>query len=238
MLFLLLLPIISFANVEALAGRVMSLRGEVEESAASLEQARKRASSESDMLLQRIADLEGQLHKERLKALQLGEKQKGVLASSARSPKEEFRALEDWVKQLREFTEQSLPLQKEEKLEALRSLEKRVQEQRESAVTLATELWSFTEKNLKQSGSNEYRLTSIPIEGALQEAEVARIGNLHAVFRSSRGIYGFTKRNPKGVTWEKAAPLQQAAIDRILQQFRQKNTTGWFEIPGLQKGTL
>ncbi len=238
MFYFLLIPILSFANVEALAERVMKLRGQVEESAASLEQTRKRTSAELDVLMQRISEIENQLHKERLKGLQLSEKQKGVLANAGKSSKEEFQALQDWLVQLRANTQKSLPLQQDERLNALSDLEKRIREQRESAVTLATELWNITERELKQSGTNEYRLTKILLDGIAQDSEIARIGNLHAVFRTSQGVYGYAKKNEKSTSWVKASSEHYAAIDRILQKFREKNTTGWFEVPGLQKGSL
>jgi hypothetical protein len=238
MYVLLLLPLISFANVEALAERVMKLRGQVEESAANLEQTRKRTNAEAEVLLQRISEIESQLHKERLKNLQLVEKQKSQLATAGKSSREEFKALGDWLQQLLSYTQTGLPLQRTEKVATLQALEKRIQEGRESAVTLATELWNLTERELKLSGTNEYRLTKIPLANVDQDAEVARIGNLHAVFRSAQGMYGVTQLTKNGISWVEAKEEHHAAIDRLLEQFRQKNTTGWFEIPGLQKGSL
>jgi hypothetical protein len=237
MKFLLVLLSLQAFAAEDMAKRILDLRLQVEEAGNSLEETRKKRTADLDPLLQRTSELEQAIRKERLKKVQLEEKQKLLQAKlSAKQSGASQSGLLHWASGLHQLMDAGLPFRKEERLGALASLEARIKGGRENSVTLLNDLWMLTEKEMKSSASNEYRLQPIELDGKTVQAEVARIGTVQALFRSAKGENGYAAWDGKKWSWKISAGEQASAIDRLVSRFRDKNYSGWFELPSLSKG--
>lgn len=235
-ILIFLLSTFAFA-AEDLSSKILSLRSEVEEAGNAIDESRRQRMANLDVLLQRKNEVELSLRKERLKTLQLQEKRKHLSSlTQSVAKKSELDSLVVWAKDLKATVNNGIPFRKEERLEAIDAVAKRIEAGRESPVSLATELWTLTEKELKMAGGNEYRLMKMKLANKEVDAEVARIGTIQTLFRSSSGELGYAKRSGSNWEWTVASSDQQKAIDRLMNQFRDKSYSGWFELPGLSKG--
>lgn len=224
------------ALAEDISQKILELRAQVEEAGTALEESRKKKAASFDLVLQRQTEIEQGIRKERLKSLQLAEKRKLLVNSKVSLPREGNKELLVWAAELKKIVMGGLPFRVEERVAAISQLEDRIQKNRESHVTLASELWNLTDRELKLAASNEYRMGKVSLPSGEKEAEVARIGSLQALFRSSTGELGFAQRVGKVWKWQTADGEQAKAIDRLISRFQEKSYTGWFELPGLEKG--
>jgi hypothetical protein len=220
------------APLEEMAKRLAELRAEVEEKGIQVEVARKRAIERTEPLRTRKSELEALIRKERLRSIQLEEKH-AVLRTKL---KKDFsnsghQDLDAWAKQLEFQISASMPFRRAERAAKISTLRKRIAEKRESPVTLAIELWTLTEAELRFGADNEFRIMKLPELGD-KDAEVARIGAMQLLYRIPGGREGYLVRE-KG-SWhfrDATVSSEKKSISRVIEKFKNKSYSGWFEIP-------
>ncbi len=222
-----------------MAKRLVELRSEVEEAGNAYEESLQKRKSALEPMQMRHSELEAQVAKEELRRSQLQEKLKvaGGKRGTSASKSEEWKQLEGWAGKIRALVENSVPFRKKERLEKVKVLEERIRLKRESPVTVASDLWNATEKEIQLTKDVEYRMARLPVpngSGGETEVEIARLGMAHLLYRGPGGMAGFSsRRNGK---WELVAARNGAeseAVDRLVSRLKAKSANGWYEIPGL-----
>lgn len=222
--------------VAEMASRIVELRAEVEKLGQEVEQERKQNQNQLEQVLQRKSELEMLFQKESLRQQQLSEKAKilrSLVGVTAKSSNEDYAALRAWHDELLEIVQSSMPFLFEKRKAELEVIGNKISKRVESPITLANQLWSATEKELNLTQTNEYLITSLPGQENTK-AEIARFGLVQMLWRNSKGDVGYmeqTHGNWQTITAH--ANGQKAAIQRAIDKFRNKQISGWFELPGL-----
>lgn len=221
--------------IDRMGKELLSLRAEVEEAGRALEDERKLRQAEIDVLLQRKSELELGLKKEEMRTLQLQGKESALQekgSATLGSPTRDSLDLLKWASALEESIRNSIPFSKEERLDRVGGLKKRIQDPAENPSTLITELWSATDQELKMARENEYRIGKIRLEGKDTPAEIARIGRVQMLFVTAEGVAGKAIRGNEGWALSPAATQNEAqAIQRTVSHFKNKKKSGWYEVP-------
>lgn len=225
------------APINEMGAKLISLRAEVEENGQRLQEVQRESSGKLDVYIQRRTELETQVSKAGLRTLQLQEKRKQLLKNAGSPTKanaSEFTELLTWAGDLEKSVRESLPFRRTERLQVLAALTDRIKTQRESSVSLAGELWVLTEKEFKLSADNEYLIGKIELDGIVQEAEIARIGMVQMMFKTADGKLGYAARQDNGWKLVTANTTEvNDAISRTLGKFKNRQSSGWFEVPGI-----
>jgi hypothetical protein len=223
--------------VQELGKKLIELRAEVEENGRQLQEAQRESSGRLESYIQRRTELETQVQKEHLRNLQLKEKHAFLKSTAIKKPAGDVRdydQLLSWTADLEDAVRASLPFRRQERLATLNGLRKRIETHLESPVAIAGELWTLTEKELKLTADNEYLITKIDLDGQMQDAEIARIGMVQMMFKTSKGETGFAVRKDAKWTLVKSKSDDvSTAVARALTKFKERNSSGWFEVPGL-----
>lgn len=219
-----------------LARRLVDMRSEVEEAGNAYEESLQKRKAALEPFQTRHAELEAQVSKEEQRMAQLKEKLKaagGLRGGGGRA--EDWKALEAWAGKLAGLVEGSIPFRKKERLEKVKALGERIRLKRESPVTVATDLWSATEKELLLTKDVEYRIGKLPLPGGETEVEITRLGMAHLLYRGAGGASGFSSRS--NGKWELVAARsaeESSAIERLVSRLKSKSANGWYEVPGLE----
>ncbi len=236
----ILFPGVAGAAVsEEFARKLVELRSEVETAGSAYEESLQKRKSALEPMQMKLSELEALVSKEELRKLQLSEKLKATRASGGglttpASKAQEWKLLEQWAARLNSYVISSIPFREKERLQRVKALQQRIERKRESAVSVAADLWSLSEKELQLTKDVEYRISRLPLGGQEADVEIARLGMAHLLFLSSSGSAGYS-------SFEKGArklvatadPTEKAAIERLVSRLKAKSANGWYEIPGL-----
>jgi hypothetical protein len=222
---------------ESIASRLISLRADVERLSRENDFMNKQNQSSLESLVQRRTEIEQSLRKERMREEQLRAKsqllRRQISPKKAASPQEK-QFLNLWLSELGTMVHATIPFRRAERLESLARISHRL-EAGESPETITAELWAFSEKELKTTKDNSYEIVDLDFASEKKKAEIARIGMLHFVYRTSDGQFGYTHRSAN--EWQLKSGESQgekAAIQRLLTKLKEQNGRGYFEIPGLK----
>lgn len=239
--FIFLLMVGANANavpLQEMGVKLIELRAAVEEKGMELQEAQKQSQAQLEPLIQRKTEVEAQLRKESLRALQLQEKAKVLGATIAKTQpnvSSEYQLLAQWLDNLEMSIQNSLPFRREERITQLKQIRQRIQQKQDSPLGIASELWSATERELKLTSDNEYQIGSIQLDGQTYEAEIIKLGMILMLFKTSQGQLGYAQLDKDGwqlVTTQDAE--MKSAVERSINKFKDRHTSGWFEVPGIK----
>lgn len=227
--------VLAVADYTELAARTVSLRHEVENLNAEGEAEQRKQRAESDALLARKTEVESQLRKERLRALQLSEKSLALnskLKADALTDPKGDEVVKAWLAGLHDITERSIPFRKHERLAEITSLRERLSAG-ESATSILPALWEVTHAQFRLARDNAFEVATIELPGQEpMKAEIARLGLAQMAFLTPDGQTGFAVfENGK---WSLKAATDSASNDaamRLVSKFRNKAVSGYFQIP-------
>lgn len=230
--------IVSAANAEGSSEEnLVRLRGEIEELHRQVELKRSEHKSRQDMLVGRLTELEGQIEKEKLKTLQLQERL-SVMSKQTKDNSETKLVRTQLLEQI-EITKthmnKLIPFKFAERQQNLESIASGLKDEELRLVAGVSSYVDFLDKEIRLAQSNEYFLAPIALDGKEVESEVARIGLMQMLFKSTDSRHGYL-RSGKFIATEDASQVR--AIIRLLKQFKQKSFSGWFEIPLSSEVTL
>lgn len=223
------------ADYAEMSRRAIGLRMEVETLSRQHESLQRKHQSELEALWSRRAELQSQLRKESLRSVQLKEKTR--LAKLRVAPKRaatpaELRVLRAWLEELEDWVgTTSMPFRRTARGEELDALKKKF-DRGDSPELLAGELWSFTERELRQSRANGVEILDLEIDGRSKKSEVARMGWMQMVFLTADGESGYARKEPGGWTLVKSRTADEgAAVKRLIAKLKEGRGTGLFEVP-------
>ncbi|MCX8048095.1 MAG: DUF3450 domain-containing protein [Methylohalobius sp.] len=237
--FVSLFPLAVWAgpsNLEQLAKQLAELRTEVDQLQQELEQAKLNHRQKLEALGAQITQLEAEKRRQEL-ALQklqneLETAQKKTASAAQSNDPELVKPLQEAISALRRYIQDSLPFKQAERLEALKSLEAKLNEKASSPKKLTAELWALVEDELRLTRENGLYQQILPVDGNSALVETAKLGMVMLFFKTPDGRYGLAKRREDGWHYEIVSQTKDREdIAKLMDALRKQIRQGYFELP-------
>jgi len=136
------------------------------------------------------------------------------------------------IEQLRNTISTSLPFKLDQRLQALKDIEQRLDTNVISPNKAANQLWAFVEDELMLGKSSGIYNDTINIDGADKLVKVLRIGKIALFYKTQEGKYGVTKK--QGSSWQQQKidnSQNTAQLQFLFDSFSKNIRNGQFAIP-------
>lgn len=235
LIFIFSLQSFAYGNVEALAGKVIKLRKEVELLNDEYKTEREKALNDLKALSIQKAELESNIRSEDVREKQLSEKisnYKKELKQTSLESKELTPVLVRTMTSLKEYISQSLPFKQKERLEAVETLGNRLEKGEVTPIKASNQLWSIIEDEKRLSKETSVHKQTIPINGKMNLAEVVKVGMLFLYFKSDDGKIGMAQQKQGVWSFETfSEESQQKQTLAFLQSIKKQIRQGEFQLP-------
>lgn len=238
-IFLLLLIAFSLSarasTWEDFVGKLTQARTDVEMLSQEIDSLQKEKQSDLEQWTQRKNDLEAQMQKEQLRALQLAQKTK-LLESrvklQAKADPQAQKKILSWIERFEALVASTIPFLQESRLAQLKNLKIRAQKAQEPLEFIFADFWSFVESEMKLAQSNEYKIVDITLNGQPRKCEVARLGlqSLFVVTPDKSVLKAFKEA---GVwKWKDVESSDdQTSVLTLVKNLKNKNGSGYYQLP-------
>ena len=234
-LLMLAAPAFAQESTDALADRLIGLRGEVDELQTELNVAREEHKNRMAYLTAQLADLEASRDREQLRVTQLQDdvdELREEVAAAGVSSESLMPVLRAQITALREQIQGGFPFKVAERLAELDELETQLDQGVLTAQRGVNRLWAFVEDELRIARENAIYSQVIDIDGSSELVEVAKLGTAMMYFRTRDLEYG--RAVPAGSGWRFEmldSAAQQELVARLFDSLRKQIRQGWFELP-------
>lgn len=222
-------------EADALAQRLITLRGEVEQLNGELDLLREEQRTALAALAAQKAELEAGVERQQLAAREARQKlearhsdgQRAGVAGAALPP-----VLLTATEQLAAYIRGGLPFKVEERLGELETFRTQLENGSLPPPRAVNRLWAFYEDEFRLTRENSLHAQTIALGEERVLADVAKLGNMALYFRTQDGRVGLAERAAEGWRFvplqDETARLQvEALFDALGKQIRQ----GYFELP-------
>ncbi len=218
-----------------LATSLVETRARVETLTDQLEGEKRSRAERSRALAARVADLEAELGREKLRLSQLDDAvaRKKAELEAARADDEAlvpvFRAA---VGLLSPVVAASLPFQRDARLKALAALEAQLDEGLLAPRDAVARLWAFVEDELRLTNDTGLYREPLRIDGTETLAEVVRLGTTAMYFRTTDDRVGTVRR--VGREWRTSTlgdPEEKRRVLGLFDAYKKQIRVGWFTLP-------
>lgn len=220
---------------EALANRLIQMRGEVDELQSELNLKREEHKNRMTYLTAQQTEMEANRDREALRVQQLEQElaqmREQVAAAGATSESLEPIVLAN-LYALREQVQSGFPFKVGERLAALDDIESQINSGVITAHRAFNRLWAFVEDELRISRENAIYSQSISLDGQNVLVDVAKLGNAMMYFRTRDLQYGRAVATPQGWRFERfESAADQERVARLFDSLRKQIRQGYFELP-------
>ena len=227
---------VSADNVDTLAERLISLRGEVDDLSAEL-------SLQREEQKQRMAALMAQ-HSEVAAAIKREQRQQSKLRKALAQNREaalkagaDEKALEpvlvSVMDTLRRHIETSLPFKRAERLASLDDVQQQMSSGLLSASRAANRLWRFYEDEIRLTRENGLYRQAIEVDGESLLSDIARLGMVLMYFRTADDRYGMAQQSADGWAFRVIDDEQdRRRVAALFESLQKQIRSGIFELPG------
>lgn len=213
---------------------LVQMRSEIEVMGKDVDMAQKEKQAQLDFWLQKRQELQNSIQKEELRSLQVQERERrlnrkmGAVSGDAGPVRAEFK---QEIEAAKEWLKTSIPFAKEERTSRLQVIEERFNKGLDPLESLAADLWSFYETELKYGGQNEFRIMDVKSGEKTERAEIVRLG-LFAMYVKPLNAAPVEYVQKDGEWLAQAVnPNSQSEVLRLIANFREKNRAGVYSIP-------
>lgn len=238
-LLLLLAPIAAQADdgrITRQADALAEARAEVEELSAKLEEARAEHRARMRALGTERAEVAAQLRREELRVAQIDTRiDEARTTLAARGTDEELAAaVRAAASQLQDRIRTGLPLRTAERVDAVASIVRAMDDGLLRPERAVGRLWEAVEDELRLGKETALQRQAIPLDGGEQLVEVAHVGLVALYFRTEDDRLGRAVRAGEAWTFEAAEDAaEQARIADLMDSLRKGVRQGWFDLPGV-----
>ena len=224
-----------------LAQRLMTLRGEVEQLSADLDESKARTRDQLRSLARQKADLESQVQREKLRIKQLRQTldtQRERLAATSELGDNLSPIVRRAIGNLKEAVAGGMPFKNHERLGELKELEDKLANGTLEPGKALARLWAFVEDELRLTRESGLYRQTIALDGKEMLADVARVGMVMLFFKTADDRTGIAV--PGRASWEYTVTDDPDTRDRILQFFdslKKQIRQGYFTLPFRRPGT-
>lgn len=220
---------------EALASRLVQMRGQVDELQAELALSRDEHKNRMAFLTAQLTELEAGRDRESLRLQQLEtelEKMREDVATAGDSSSQLEPVLLDQLSRMREQVSTGFPFKRGERLAELEEIETQLTGGVITAQRTFNRLWAFVEDEIRISRENAIYSQSIALDGENVLVDIAKLGNAMMYFRTRDLKYGRAVETDDGWRFElltDPSDLEQTA--RLFDALRKQIRQGYFELP-------
>jgi len=219
----------------ALAERLISLRGQVDELQSELDIRREEHKNRMVYLTTQLADLKSSRDREGLRVSQLQEDLREIRTEIADSGVNSEALLPFTLKLIATLQGQisdGFPFKTGERLKELKELETQL----DTGVLVAqrgiNRLWAFIEDELRISQENAIYSQSVVIDGNNVLVDVAKLGSVMMFIRTRKLEYGRAVHGDRGWHFEMLeSATEKDQVARLFDSLRKQIRQGYFELP-------
>ncbi len=227
--------LLASSNTQELSAKVIELRKEVELLNDEYKTEREKVLSEIKALSVQKAELASNIRNEEIRKKQFNDKitqlRKEIETSSVESDdldpvvQKALTELESWISK-------SLPFKRQERLDSVATLRKRLEKKEITLMKAANQIWALIEDEKRLARETSLHKQTIPLNGEMHLSEVVKVGMMFLYFKTDRGEIGMAVN--EGGEWvyktfesESKQSKTVAFFESLKKQIRQ----GSFEIP-------
>ena len=222
-------------SLEALANRLIQMRGKVDELQSELNIKREEHRNRMAYLAVQQSDMEATRKREKQRVRQFEKDMEDLRAQAAAagSSSETLSPIVgSYIQQLREQVERGFPFKRGERTTALDEVDLQLSSGAISAQRAVNRLWVFVEDEIRLSRENAIYTQSIPLNGENVLVDVVKLGNAMMYFRTRDLKYGRAVESPSGWSFELLDSTQdQEQVAELFDSLRKQIRQGYFELP-------
>lgn len=220
---------------EDFVGRLTQTRTEVETLSQEIDSLQREKQVDLEQWTQRKTDLESQVQKEQLRALQLAEKTKRLesrVKIQAKTDPQAQKKLLLWIERFEVLVAATIPFLQDSRQAQIKNLKIRVQKAQEPLEYIFADFWSFVENEMKLAQSNEYKIVDITLNGNLRKCEVARLG-LQSLFvvTPDKNVLKAVKEAGSWKWKDVESSEDQTSVLSLVKNLKNKNGAGYYQLP-------
>lgn len=221
-------------NLEELAGRLISLRADVEALNQELQSKKEDYQGQLKSMMIQKTELEASIQKEGLKSKQLNGKLAEVtqLIEKTRGTSDKKKLLLGAAKKLEEHLQVSIPYKKTERIGSLKEISEKLESGVITEEKAMAQLWQFVEDELRLAKENTISQETISLDSREMLATVAKLGNIALFFQTQDGKYGYLEKNGASYQYKETLVTEQKnQIKILIDSMKKQIRVGQFEIP-------
>lgn len=220
---------------DALANRLIQMRGQVDELQSELNLKREEHKNRMAYLTAQLTEMEANRDREALRIRQLEQElekmREQVAAAGATSEMLTPLVLEN-LYALRDQVQSGFPFKVSERLDELDDLENQLNSGVVTAHRAFNRLWAFVEDEIRISRENAIYSQSINLQGENVLVDVAKLGNTMMYFRTRSQEYGRAVETNSGWRFELLdSAKDQELVARLFDSLRKQIRQGYFQLP-------
>ena len=220
---------------EALANRLIQMRGQVDELQGELNLMREEHKNRMTYLTAQLTETEANRDREALRVQQLEnelEEMREQVAEAGATSEVLTPVVLDSLYSLRAQVQKGFPFKVGERLAALDEIDNRLNSGVITAHRAFNQLWAFVEDELRITRENAIYSQSIPLNGQNVLVDVAKLGNAMMYFRTRDLQYGRAVAVDDGWRFELFEDAgDQERVARLFDSLRKQIRQGFFELP-------
>ena len=220
---------------EALAERLVQMRGQVDELQSELNLKREEHKNRMTYLTAQLTEMEANRDREALRVTQLEqelEKMREQVAGAGATSESLAPLMQDALAALREQVQGGFPFKVRERVAALDDIESQLSGGVITAQRAFNRIWAFVEDEIRITRENAIYSQSIPLDGENVLVDVAKLGNAMMYFRTRDLDYGRAVETATGWRFEKfESARDQEMTARLFDSLRKQIRQGYFELP-------
>jgi outer membrane murein-binding lipoprotein Lpp len=220
---------------DALANRLIQMRGQVDELQSELNLMREEHKNRMTYLTAQLTEMEANRDREALRVQQLDQELE-QMREQVSAAGETSEALSPIILanlyELRAQVQKGFPFKVGERLAALDEIETQLNSGVITAHRAFNRLWAFVEDEIRITRENAIYSQSIALDGQNVLVDVAKLGNAMMYFRTRDLQYGRAVEGPQGWTFERfQSATDQEMVARLFDSLRKQIRQGYFTLP-------
>ena len=228
-------PVIAQDATEALASRLIQMRGQVDELQSELNLKREEHKNRMTYLTAQLTEMEANRDREALRVRQLEEdleEMRSQVAAAGETSEVLTPIVLNHVYALRELVRDGFPFKVGERLAELDDLENQLNSGVITAHRAFNRLWAFVEDEIRISRENAIYTQSINLRGENVLVDIAKLGSAMMYFRTRDLQYGRAIASPDGWSFELLeSTADQERVARLFDSLRKQIRQGYFQLP-------
>jgi hypothetical protein len=220
---------------EALANRLIQMRGQVDELQSELNLQREEHKNRMTYLTAQLTEMEANRDREALRVQQLEqelEQMREQVAAAGATSDTLAPIVLDRLFRLRKQVADGFPFKVDERLAALDEIETQLNSGVITAHRAFNRLWAFVEDEIRITRENAIYSQSIALDGQNVLVDVAKLGNAMMYFRTRDLQYGRAVETEQGWRFERLeSAADQELVARLFDSLRKQIRQGYFRLP-------
>ncbi|MEE4218330.1 MAG: DUF3450 family protein [Xanthomonadales bacterium] len=220
---------------EALAKRLIQMRGQVDELQSELNLKREEHKNRMTYLTAQLTEMEASRDREALRVQQLEQdldQMREQVAEAGETSETLGPLIMDGVLALRDQVQKGFPFKVADRLAALDEIDVQLNSGVITAHRAFNRLWAFIEDEIRLTRENAIYSQSIALDGQNVLVDVAKLGSVMMYFRTRDLEYGRAAETPGGWRFERLdSASDQEMVARLFDSLRKQIRQGYFQLP-------